>query len=222
VDDGRVFWGGKHLDSAEGRAALDVTDLRLLRRLELFNNVAEVRVDGTRLALEGVLLNQLDRIPADADISMQLVLRNGRGVARTVTATASVLGRPDGDVAWRADIDLRPLGRSLGLLHRTWVARTHLHVSGRREVSRLTVSDRALHGLTMSLRPRAGALAADHLQVEVNADGDLVLAFAPPGPAARVADRAVAMASRSATARRLRTLARRARKAVAIARRRKP
>jgi len=220
LDEGRVFWGGKHLDTPAGRAALDVTELGLLRRLELFNRVSDVRVDGTRLTLEGVLLNQLERIPTDSDLSMQLEVRTGRGSARTVTASASVLGRPDGDVHWRAAADLRPLARSLGLVHRTWSLRSHLHVRGKREVSRLTVTDRAFHGLTLPLRPRAGALAADHLQVEVNADGDLVLAFVPPGPAARVVDRLRTTATRSGAARRLRTMARRSRKAVAIARRR--
>jgi len=219
-DQGRLYWGGKHLDTPEGRAALDVTDLRMLRRLELFNTVQTVRAEGTRLIVEGLLLNQLDRIPAEAELTLSLVLRNGRRGGGAVTAPATIVDRPEGDVAWRAELDTRALGRGLGLLHRTWSVRSHLLVNGKREVSRLTVRDHAVAGLTLPVRPRAATLAADHLAVQVNAEADLVLAFVPPGPGARVADQARTAARNSGAARQLRTLARRSRKAVALARQR--
>src|SRR5438270_4943721 len=107
-EDGRIFWCEQHLDDDEGRAVLDVTDLELhmqpLDTLDLYNRVVALEADGAVLHLSGVILNQLGRIPADAQLRLELVLRPGR-MGRTITVPVTDLERVDhGDVAWRTSI----------------------------------------------------------------------------------------------------------------------
>ena len=188
VDDDRAYWGCAHLDTAAGRAALDVTDLglhrRSFRRLELHNEVAMVDVGPRSIHLEGVLLNQLDRIPADGEVDLQIVVRP-EGAGRPLAVPAQFSRGAHGDLVWSADVDLAPLGRSLGLVVHRWTVQSVLRAGHGRTTSRLTVRDRGASGCRLDVRPRAGAFAAAGLETLVTPEGDLVLQYVDLGRGAR-------------------------------------
>ena len=209
---GRVYWCREHLDDETGRAVLDVTDLELqlapLGRLDLHNRVDSLTVEGHYLRLSGVILNQLGRIPADADLRLALVVRSGR-LRRTTTVAVTDLRRVDhGDVAWVAQVDVRALMRRTALGDCRWQIRAHLHVAGVVNVSRLSVRDSRYDAVPV-LRRSSG-----ELETLVTPDGDLELQFLASTRLGRRISRASRRASESTTARRAAGFARRARKAV--------
>ena len=219
-DGDRVYWCAEHLDTDEGRAVLDVTDLKLhelpLDTLDLYNRVDELRADGRSLVLSGTLRNQLDRIGPAADLRMELVVspRRGRRTHRTpVTGLRREGVGPDaGDITWTARIDLHDAMRAFGFVDRVWDLRAHLYVDGVRNVSRLSTRDITMNAVQLPVRPVAGRLAADHVETLVTPDGDLALQFIPTGRVARAIQERGRRVSESATTRRARDLVRRARK----------
>jgi CDP-glycerol glycerophosphotransferase len=215
----RVFWCAAHLDSDEGRAVLDVTDLNLhdkpLAQLDLYNRIVELSADGPVLALSGVILNQLGRIDAGADLRMELVLRTRRGGRRAHHVPVTDLRRDGaGDLAWSARIDLREAMRAVGFVDRVWDLRAHLHVDAVRNVSRLSTRDSDMNGVELPVRPAAGRMAADHVETLVTPDGDLALQFVPTGRLARSIHERGRRVAESVATRRAKDLARRVRKAV--------
>ena len=64
--DGRVYWSAKYLDTAEDRAVMDVTEMGFHRlpfsRLNFHNQVTAAAVEGSRLDIEGEVVNQLGRL----------------------------------------------------------------------------------------------------------------------------------------------------------------
>jgi len=214
----RIYWCEEHLSDDEGRAVLDVTDLELhlqpLDTLDLHNRIVELAADGAVLALSGVILNQLERIPADAALRLELVLRPGR-VGRTIRVPVTDLQRVEhGDVAWRARIDLRKEMTAIGFVDRVWQIRAELRVDDVINVSRLSVRERQWDALPLDVRPVIGRVAADRLETLVTPDGDLALQFVPVTAVARAIHERGRQATESATARRAKSVARRARKAV--------
>ena len=214
----RVYWCRDHLDDDAGRAVLDVTDLELhlqpLDKLDLHNLVAELTADGPVLRLSGVILNQLDRIPPDAELRLALVLRPGRLGHAASVPVRDVRRVEHGDVAWSADIDLHQAIHAVGYVDRVWQIRSHLTVNGVLNAGRLSVRDSGWDAVSLPVRPLVGRLAADRLETLVTPDGDLALQFIPQTRIARAIHETGRRAAESATTRRARSLARRARKAV--------
>lgn len=213
VEGEQVYWCSQHLDDPAGRAVLDVTDLglhlRSLDTLDLHNRVVELSAAADVLALSGVILNQLHRIPPDADLRLEIVLRPGR-LGRAVTVPVSDLRRVDhGDIAWHARIPLRQTLHAIGYVDRVWQVRARLHVAGVVNESRLSVRDSSWDAVALPVRPRAGRLAADRLETLVTPDGDLALQFVPEGRIARAIHESGRRAAGSATTRRGRAAARR-------------
>ena len=217
-EDGRIYWCAQHLDDDEGRSVLDVTDLELhlqpLDTLDLHNRVVSLAADGALLQLSGVILNQLGLIPADADLRLELVLRAGR-LGRTATVPVTGLQRVEhGDIAWSATIDLHKAMTAIGFIDRVWQVGTRLRVDGVVNDGRLSVRERQWDAVPLAVRPVVGRIAADRLETLVTPDGDLALQFVPVTRVARAIHETGRRATESATARRAKGVARRARKAV--------
>ena len=217
-DADRVYWCSEHLDSEEGRAVLDVTELGLhelpLDKLDLYNQITALRVEGSVLHLTGVILNQLDRLSPHESVRLELVLTSRRGAGRrgrrAHRVPVSELGRAaNGDLTWSVALDLAHIIRARGFVDRVWDLRAHLHVGGVRNVSRLSVRDSSYDGAVLPVRPMAGALAANHLETLVTPDGDLGLQFVPTSRLARSVHERSRRIGESATARRARDVARR-------------
>ena len=217
-EDDRIYWCAAHLDSDDGRAVLDVTDLGLhelpLDKLDLYNEVTDLRAEGTVLRLSGVILNQLDRIPTDAEVRLELELAARRGRRAHRVAVDDVRRAPNGDVVWTVALELRDAIHAVGFVDRVWNLRAHLHVAGVRNVSRLSVQDASYDGTVLPIRPRAGSMAADHLETLVTPDGDLALQFVPTSRLARSLHERGRRISESAGTRRARDVVRRAKKAI--------
>lgn len=218
VEGDRVYWCRQHLDDEIGRSVLDVTELGLHLRpvgsLDLYNHIVRLSADDDVLHLSGVILNQLGRIPAEAQLRLELVLRPGR-FGRAVTVPVTDLRRTDhGDVGWSARIPLGDTLRAIGYVDRVWQLRARLHVSGVLNESRLSVRDSSWDAVALPVRPRVGRLAADRLETLVTPDGDLALQFVPASRVARALYESGRRAGRSATTRRGKAFARRVRKAL--------
>ncbi|MBO0827491.1 MAG: glycosyltransferase [Streptosporangiales bacterium] len=173
--DGRVYWCADQLDTELGRAQLDVTELEFpevsLADVELGNEVRYMAVTGSRLRLDGELVNPLGRIPAAPAPTAELELYDLRHPRRRVRVPAEVVyGRTR--IAWQVDLDVARTVRPFGVVDPQWVPRLVLHAGDETYVSRLT-ADRAYAGAELPVRPRLGRGVGDHLETRL-ADGGVL------------------------------------------------
>ena len=107
VRDGRAYLGTRHLDSDEGRQALDVTSLHLhtapFSRRNLFNQLTSVDVDASRVRLGGEINDPLGDLSGAEPLTAALELRSGDGRIQHPLAPASLDVRT-GHVAWSVEI----------------------------------------------------------------------------------------------------------------------
>ncbi|RVU28483.1 glycosyltransferase [Streptomyces antnestii] len=79
-DDGRVYWSGDHLHLPDAHRMLDVTELGLaaapVTQVPLFAQLNGWRVEDTRLAYDGELVNRFGRIEAEDSVRLSLAVRN--------------------------------------------------------------------------------------------------------------------------------------------------
>ncbi|HEX7188110.1 MAG TPA: glycosyltransferase, partial [Actinomycetes bacterium] len=176
--DGRVYWTGSYLDSAEDRDVLDVTDMGLHRlpwhRLSLYNAVTSVTVERGRLRIEGSVLNQLGRIPADADLKLSVQMRNRDRQERRRSPVAQ--WHHDGDrISYVAEVDL---ARALGGLDQTrgiWDCKLEITWDGRTATPPFTVDPSLVEGVRVPVRARLGGLG--HADLEPFVTTRMNLAF---------------------------------------------
>lgn len=192
ADGDRMFWGDRHLDSAEGRHALDVTDLGLtdrpLSKLHLQTVISSVAVDGSTLAVTATTRNQLDRMTvASAQLALTL---SARGSHRQCVVPIEVV-RPCGrSLEWEARV---PLAEVLGVIEadeRVWDLVLRIQVGD--EVARATLAVDGLvlpPGLEVPVRRRL--LVGDTLVPYATVNGNLALRLEARRPSTRLA-RAVA------------------------------
>ena len=208
--DGRIYWCADHLDDPEGRAVLDVTQLGLHRlpldQLDLYAVATTVTAGDGRLHLEGTILNQLSRVPADGPVSLELVVAAHVPWRGERTFAARVVDRDASELRWQADLDLRRLALPTAALGREWRLRFRLHVAGITNNGRVSAATREQDGIAVR-RARAGA----YLATLVTPDGDLGLQGVPASRAGRAAQRFAVRAESSPATRRVRDTARRAR-----------
>ncbi|MFJ3924060.1 CDP-glycerol glycerophosphotransferase family protein [Streptomyces sp. NPDC090022] len=190
--DGRVYWcGGAHLDDAEGRRILDVTDqgfhTTALPALQLGNRLTSYEDDGQgTVTMAGSLVNPLGRIGADTELSAELEFRARRqiGVRSFTFPVASV--RHAGDtIEWSATADVGGTVRPLGVIDAVWDVRLKLTAGGERITSRVSVGgvdlDRAA---ALRVRPRLTRLVSDRFEPEMTKKGNLSYVLIAEGPAA--------------------------------------
>ena len=148
-DGDRVYWCRAHTETAEGRAALDVTSLGLHRAGFAQANLAS-RLTGLerlpggkgRVRISGETVNPLGLIPADAQLSAAVEFRPTARAVRSYRIKAREV-RHEGDrIAWSLDVDLTRKIKPLGLIDQVWELKLRLTSGGQgTAVSKVT----ALH-----------------------------------------------------------------------------
>ncbi|MGH8892923.1 MAG: bifunctional glycosyltransferase/CDP-glycerol:glycerophosphate glycerophosphotransferase [Actinomycetes bacterium] len=186
----RVYWSGKYLDTPEGRAALDVTDMGLHRlpfeRLPLHNDVTLASARRGRLRLEGEVLNQLGRIPRDADLALWVSVRNRGRPERRRTSVRD--WRHDGDhIRYSVDLDL---ARAIGALDQTvpiWDIRLEVEWQGRKAVTPFSIDPAMVSGTRIPYRGRIAGTATGSLRPYVTTKMNLAFEQAVDDGTERVA-----------------------------------
>ncbi len=198
--DGRVYWTDKHLEDADVREVLDVTDMGLHRlpfaRLPLQNEIVDIEPLPGRLRLEGTVLNQLGRIPPDADLTLAVSVRNRGRTERHRTVVTEV--HHEGDrLRYRVTLDL---GRAIGPLDQTvpaWDLRLEIGWKDKVALAPFSIDPALLTGMRLSYRGRLGGAATGTLRPVVTTRMNLALEQAPDQGRARVAARANRFALRA-------------------------
>lgn len=198
--DGRVYWTDKYLDHPQDRAVLDVTDMGLHRlpfgRLTLQNEVVAAEAVRGRLRLEGTVLNQLGRIPPDADLALWVSVRNRGRSERRRTRVTDV--RHEGErIRYRIDLDL---ARAIGALDQkvpSWDIRLEIEWQGKVATAPFSIDPALLTGMELPYRGRLGGAARGTLQPVVTMRMNLAFEQAPDDGMERVAARANRFALRA-------------------------
>ncbi|MEU8801116.1 CDP-glycerol glycerophosphotransferase family protein [Spirillospora sp. NPDC048819] len=189
--DGRVFWGAGRPRRTLGRRILDVTGLgfhqRPLKELCPGNTVTRLEMRAGRVRMAGDVLNPLNRIPADAELSGTLEFCDRRRPSRRARVRAAV--RHEGDrLAWRAEFDPASRIRPIGFIDPVWDVRLRLRVDGEDVVTRPGAGRGSppLDGVLLPVRPRLTRLAADRLRSRVSGRGQLAFVLEAGSPGARL------------------------------------
>ncbi len=174
--DGRVYWTAKYLDTPEDRAVMDVTEMGFHRlpfsRLNLYNQVTSARVVGSRLHLEGAVVNQLGRLDPPGDLSLSVSLRNrGRPTRRTHRVDDWTLS---GDrLHYRTVVDL---ARAVGALDAQvpfWDVRLEISKDGGDERHAVHASTRRwCRVIPIRVRGRLGGVAPGYLEPFVTPEAE--------------------------------------------------
>ena len=191
--DGRVYWTGKYLDTPEDRAVLDVTDMGLHRlpfeKLPLFNEVTAATARGGRLRLEGTVLNQLDRIPPDADLTVWVSVKNrGRGERRR--APVRDVRHEGHHLRYAVDLDLAELVGPLDREVPIWDVRLEINWQGKVATAPFSIDPAMVSGSRIDYRGRLGRTARGGLTPYVTTKLNLAFQQAPDRGLERLAARA--------------------------------
>lgn len=192
--DGRVYWSERHLDNAADRAVLDVTDMDLhklsFEKLPLYNEVSDASAQRGHLTLHGTVLNQLGRIPRDADLSVWVSMRNRERTQRRRLRVADV--HHDGDVIrYTADVDLARLIGSFDEEAPIWDIRLEIRWQGRTTTTPFSIDPAMVSGSRIELRGRLWGALRGALEPYVTTKMNLAFQQAPDvNPASRAAGRA--------------------------------
>jgi len=198
--DGRVYWTDAYLDTPKGRAVLDVTDMGLHRlpfaRLRLQNEIVVLEPRRGELRLEGTVLNQLGRIPTDADLALWVSVRNRGRSERRRTAVTDV--RHEGDrIRYWADLEL---ARAIGPLDQTvpvWDIRLEIEWQGKVASAPFSIDPGLVAGVRLPYRGRLGRLARGAVEPYVTTKMNLAFQQASDDGPDRVAGRANRFALRA-------------------------
>ncbi|MCF2526833.1 bifunctional glycosyltransferase/CDP-glycerol:glycerophosphate glycerophosphotransferase [Yinghuangia soli] len=178
VEDGRVYWCDRYLDSAWHRELLDVTELGFhtmpLQELSLGNRLTRLTVEGDEIRFSGSVANVLGRIPADAELTAVLQIHPRRGMLRGRGIEVPVtLRHAGGTVEWEAAAELGRRVHPVGVLDKVWDVRFRLKVDGTATVSGLTIGDVPLDGVRVPVLPITGPISADRFQAVGGKRGEL-------------------------------------------------
>ncbi|MFF5444679.1 CDP-glycerol glycerophosphotransferase family protein [Streptomyces sp. NPDC012888] len=189
--DGRVYWCGEHLDEAEARRILDVTDQGFhtapLSSLALGNRLTSYEDDGRgTVRMSGAVVNPLGRIAADVPLKAELEFRARRqiGVKSFSFPVESV--RHAGDtIEWTAKADVGRTVRPLGIIDAVWDVRLKLTAGGDKILTRVAVGGVDLEeAAALRVRPRLTRLVSDRFEPEITKKGNLSYVLTAEGAAA--------------------------------------
>jgi CDP-glycerol glycerophosphotransferase len=164
--DGKVYWTAKYLDTPDDRRVMDVTEMGFHRlpfsRINLYNQVTSARVVGSRLHLEGTVVNQLGRLDPPGDLSLSVSVRNrGRPSRRTHRVDDWTLS---GDrLHYRTVVDL---SRAVGALDAQvpfWDIRLEISKDGATNVTTFSIDPAMVSGQPIRVRGRLGGVAPGYL-----------------------------------------------------------
>lgn len=196
--DGRIYWCAQHLDSAEGRAALDVTDLGLHRvgfaQANLAARVTGLEaLGGGRVRISGETVNPLGRVPADAALSAALEFRPSARAVRTYKAKVAEVSHSAtraGRIEWTAEVNVTKLVRPVGVIDQNWEVRLRLTAGNLgTAVSKVTalpnVPGVGAAPLTIRARPLLTRAVGDDWAAGINHRGLLSFTLVARNPVAR-------------------------------------
>ncbi len=177
--DGRVYWSAKYLDTPGDRAVMDVTEMSFhrlpFRRLNFFNRITAARVDGgSRLHLEGEVVNQLGRLGTGEGLRLEVAVRN-RGSATRRVHEVTDWSLDGSRLHYRTTIDLARALSPLDQREPAWDLRLEIVRDGERNVTTFAVDPALVSGRPIKVRGRLGG--AGHGWVEPYVTSRLNLAF---------------------------------------------
>lgn len=189
IRDGRVYWCDRYLDTEEGRRVLDVTQLGLhtaqLPKLHFYNRITQLRVEGSDLYIEAVIINQLDRIPAEG-FALDLTVKERHADKRSwQTFPVEVIAHEGNQIRWRGVIPLARLITGLGLRDCVYVPRLRLRIGGASNLSTLTAERNTQKSIVIPVRAPSRAFGGDYVRASVSSTGELVLRLRTVNPLAR-------------------------------------
>ncbi|MFJ9340713.1 CDP-glycerol glycerophosphotransferase family protein [Streptomyces sp. NPDC101733] len=189
--DGRVYWCAEHLDEAEGRRILDVTDQGYhtapLSSLALGNRLTSYEDDGRGIVtLSGRIVNPLGRIKAEAPLKAVLEFRARRQIGvRSFSFPATTVRHAGDTIEWTATADVLGTIRPLGIIDAVWDVRVKLTAGADRMTTRVSVGGVNMESASrLRVRPRLTRLISDRFEPEMTKKGNLSYVLTAEGPAA--------------------------------------
>ncbi|MDJ0384668.1 bifunctional glycosyltransferase family 2 protein/CDP-glycerol:glycerophosphate glycerophosphotransferase [Streptomyces sp. G-G2] len=189
--DGRVYWCAGHLDDAEGRRILDVTDqgfhTTALTSLTLGNRLTSYEDDGRgTVTMSGSVVNPLGRILPGAELSAELEFRARRQIGVRPFRFPVATVRHAGDtIEWTGTADIGSTVRPLGIIDAVWDVRLKLKAGADRISTRVSVGAVDLDSATaLRVRPRLTRLVSDRFEPEMTKKGNLSYVLTAEGAAA--------------------------------------
>ncbi|MGW0393958.1 bifunctional glycosyltransferase/CDP-glycerol:glycerophosphate glycerophosphotransferase [Streptomyces sp. NPDC003042] len=189
--DGRVYWCAEHLDDAEGRRILDVTDQAFhttpLHSLTLGNRLTSYEDDGRGvITLSGSVVNPLGRIEDGTSLKASLEFRARRQIGvRSFSFPVATLRHTAHTIEWTVTADIGSTVRPLGIIDAVWDVRLKLTAGAERITTRVSVGGVDLESAArLHVRPRLTRLVSDRFEPEVTKKGNLSYVLTAEGPAA--------------------------------------
>ncbi|AWZ03801.1 MULTISPECIES: bifunctional glycosyltransferase family 2 protein/CDP-glycerol:glycerophosphate glycerophosphotransferase [unclassified Streptomyces] len=189
--DGRVYWCAAHLDDAEGRRILDVTDqgfaTTALTSLALGNRLTSYEDDGRgTVTLSGAVVNPLGRIRPEAELKASLEFRARRQIGvRSFSFPVSTVRHAGDTIEWNVTADIGSTVRPFGIIDAVWDVRLKLTAGGSRLTTRVSVGGVDLEkAARLRVRPRLTRLVSDRFEPEVTKKGNLSYVLTAEGAAA--------------------------------------
>ncbi|MFJ7156079.1 CDP-glycerol glycerophosphotransferase family protein, partial [Streptomyces sp. NPDC101118] len=189
--DGRIYWCAEHLDDAEARRILDVTEdgfhTRPLTALTLGNRLTSYEDDGRgTVRLSGEVVNPLGRIKPDAKLSAAVEFRARRQIGvKSFRFPATSVRHEGGTIAWSAEADVAHKVRPLGIIDAVWDVRLVLTAGGDKLTTRVSVGGTDLESArSLRVRPRLTRMVADRFVPEMTKKGNLSYVLTAEGKAA--------------------------------------
>ncbi len=192
----RIYWCDAHLDTPDGRAALDVTDLGLHRvpfpQANLASRLTGIAaLGGGRVRISGETVNPLGRIPEDVPLSAVLEFRPTARAVRTYRAKVGEVRHEGRRIAWTAELNLSKTVKPVGVIDQNWEMRLRLTAGDLgTTVSKVTVLPgiAGIGGdapLTVRARPLLTRAVADEWVTGINHRGAFSLTLIARNPVAR-------------------------------------
>ncbi|WP_328298596.1 bifunctional glycosyltransferase family 2 protein/CDP-glycerol:glycerophosphate glycerophosphotransferase [Streptomyces sp. NBC_00435] len=189
--EGRVYWCAEHLDDAEGRRILDVTDQGFastpLTSLVLGNRLTSYEDDGRgTVTLSGAVVNPLGRISPEAELKASLEFRARRQIGvRSFSFPVATVRHAGDTIEWKATADIGSTVRPFGIIDAVWDVRLKLTAGGSRLTTRVSVGGVDLEkAARLRVRPRLTRLVSDRFEPEVTKKGNLSYVLTAQGAAA--------------------------------------
>ncbi|MEV8535142.1 bifunctional glycosyltransferase family 2 protein/CDP-glycerol:glycerophosphate glycerophosphotransferase [Streptomyces sp. NPDC051211] len=189
--DGRIYWCGEHLDDAEARRILDVTEQGLhtapLGSLALGNRLTSYEDDGRgTVTMSGAVVNPLGRIAADAPLKAELEFRARRQIGvKSFSFPVETLVHAGDTIEWTVKADVGRTVRPLGIIDAVWDVRLKLTAGGARITTRVAVGGVDLEeAAALRVRPRLTRLVSDRFEPEITKKGNLSYVLTAEGAAA--------------------------------------
>ncbi|OKI67596.1 bifunctional glycosyltransferase/CDP-glycerol:glycerophosphate glycerophosphotransferase [Streptomyces sp. MJM1172] len=189
--DGRVYWCAEHLDDAEGRRILDVTDQGFhttpVSALRLGNRLTSYADDGRgTITLSGAVVNPLGRIAPEAGLKASLEFRARRQIGvRSFSFPVATVRHAGDSIEWTATADIGSTVRPLGIIDAVWDVRLKLTAGRDRITTRVSVGGVDLENAArLRVRPRLTRLVSDRFAPEMTRKGNLSYVLTAQGAAA--------------------------------------